>query len=159
MTAGGPDPRARGRVLCIDYGAKRHGIALSDALRMTARGLETMERPRTRAAEFAALAALVKEHEVGLLVMGLPFHMDGTPGTHHDEVLSYARALTEFLGLDIELVDERRTTMQADRHLRRTGGGGSRKRKERVDAVAAAIILQSWLDGAGRDPARLPPGE
>ena len=141
-----------GRVLCIDYGAKRHGIALSDALRMTARGIETLERPRSRAEEFAALAALVKKHEVDLVVMGLPLHMDGTPGTHHDEILRYAEALTAHLGIDVHLVDERRTTMQAEHHLSRMRAGGRQKRKARVDAVAAAIILQSWLDaghGAG----------
>jgi putative Holliday junction resolvase len=142
-----------GRVLCIDYGAKRHGIALSDGMRLSARGIETLERPRTRAEEFGRIADLCRRHEVDLVVMGLPFHMDGTPGTHHDEVISYAKALTEHLGLDIELVDERRTTMQAEHHLRRFGGGGREKRKARVDAVAAAIILQSWLDAPPEDRA------
>ncbi len=142
-----------GRVLCIDYGAKRHGIALSDAMRMTARGLETLERPRTRAEEFSRIAALARKHEVDLVVMGLPLHMDGTPGTHHDEVLRYAEALTAHLKIDVHLVDERRTTMQAEHHLRRVGAGGREKRKARVDAVAAAIILQSWLDsGSGAGP-------
>lgn len=135
-----------GRILCIDYGARRHGLALSDGLRMTARGIETLERPPSRAAEFGRIRELVREHEVDLVVMGLPLHMDGTPGTHHDEVLRYAKALTEFLGIDVHLVDERRSTLQAEHHLRRFGTGGFRKRKDRVDAVAAAIILQTYLD-------------
>ena len=135
-----------GRVLCIDYGAKRHGLALSDALRMTARGIETLERPRTRAEEFARIADLVKRHGVDLVVMGLPLQMDGQPGTHHDEVLKYAEALTEFLKVDVHLVDERRTTMRAEHHLQRVGSGGWAKRKKRVDQVAAAIILQAYLD-------------
>ena len=143
-----------GRVLCIDYGTKRHGIALSDALRMTARGLQTLERPRTREREFDRIAALVREHSVSLVVMGLPLNMDGTPGTHHDDVVSYAKALTEFLRLDVLLVDERRTTMQAEHHLKRVGAGGWKKRKERVDEVAAAIILQSWLDASTDEPPR-----
>jgi putative holliday junction resolvase len=138
-----------GRILCIDYGTKRHGLALSDGLRMTAHGIEVLERPRTRAEEFARIAALVKEHEVDLVVMGLPLNMDGTPGTHHPEVLKYAEALTEYLHLDIHLVDERQTTLQAKSHIARTGTGGWRKRKERLDAVAAAIILQTYLDGGG----------
>ena len=138
-----------GRILCIDYGARRHGLALSDGLRMTARGIETLERPRTRAEEFARIAALVKEHGVDLVVMGLPLHMDGTPGTHHAEVLRYAEALTDSLKIDVHLVDERRTTLQAEHHLRRVGTGGWKKRKSRVDAVAAAIILQSYLDAGG----------
>lgn len=138
-----------GRVLCIDYGAKRHGLALSDALRMTARGIETLERPRTRAEEFDRIAALVKRHEVDLVVMGLPLHMDGTPGTHHEEVIRYAEALTGFLKLDVHLVDERRSTMQAEHHLRAVGTGGWAKRKKRVDQVAAAVILQSYLDAGG----------
>src|SRR5690242_17723488 len=141
-----------GRILCIDYGTKRHGLALSDGLRMTARGIEVFERPRTRAEEFAHLAALVREHEVDLVVMGLPLNMDGTPGTHHPEVLKYAEALTAFLKIDIHLVDERQTTLQAKSHIARTGTGGWRKRKERLDAVAAAIILQTYLDGGPPAP-------
>jgi putative pre-16S rRNA nuclease len=139
-----------GRVLCIDYGTKRHGIALSDALRMTARGIETLERPRTREMEFDRIQGLVREHGVDLLVMGLPLNMDGTPGTHHAEVLSYAKALSDFLRLDVLLVDERRSTMQAEHHLKVLGTGGWKKRKGRVDEVAAAVILQSWLDGGAR---------
>ena len=135
-----------GRILCIDYGAKRHGLALSDGLRMTARGIETLERPPSRAAEFGRIRELGREHEVDRVVMGRPLHMDGTPGTHHDEVLRYAKALTEFLGIDVHLVDERRSTLQAEHHLRRFGTGGFRKRKDRVDAVAAAIILQTYID-------------
>ena len=138
-----------GRILCIDYGTKRHGLALSDGLRMTARGIEVLERPRTRAEEFARIAALVEEHGVDLVVMGLPLNMDGTPGTRHPEVMRYAEALTAFLGVDVHLVDERRTTLQAEAHIARTGSGGWRKRRKRVDAVAAAIILQSYLDGGG----------
>jgi putative Holliday junction resolvase len=136
-----------GRVLGIDWGERRHGIALTDGLRMTARGIEVLDRPRTRAEEFGRIAALVREHGVDLVVMGLPLHMDGTPGTHHADVLRYAEALSAFLGIDVHLVDERRTTLQAERHLKRVGSGGWRKRKERVDAVAAAILLQSWIDG------------
>jgi len=139
-----------GRVLCIDYGTKRHGIALSDALRMTARGIETLERPTTREREFAALNDLVREHAVDLVVMGLPLNMDGTPGTHHADVVSYAKALSDFLRLDVLLVDERRSTMQAEHHLKVLGTGGWRKRKARVDQVAAAVILQSWLDGGAK---------
>ena len=135
-----------GRVLCIDYGAKRHGLALSDGLRLTARGIETLERPRTRAEEFGRLESLVREHEVDLVVMGLPLNMDGTPGTHHADVLRYAEALSRRLGLDVMLVDERRSTLQAEHHIRRFGRGGRRKRKGRIDQVAAAIILQQWLD-------------
>ncbi len=135
-----------GRILCIDWGAKRHGLALSDGMRMTAHGIETLERPRTRAEEFGRIAALVKEHGVDLVVMGLPLQMDGTPGTHHADVMKYAGALTEFLKIDVHLVDERRTTMQAEHHLARVGTGGWKKRKQRVDQVAAAIILQSYLD-------------
>ena len=139
-----------GRVLCIDYGTKRHVIALSDALRMTARGIETLERPPTRAKEFEALTDLVREHAVDLLVMGLPLNMDGTPGTHHAEVVSYAKALSSHLRLDVLLVDERRSTMQAEHHLKVLGTGGWKKRKARVDEVAAAVILQSWLDGGAK---------
>jgi putative Holliday junction resolvase len=137
-----------GRVLGIDYGSKRHGVALSDGLRIAARGLLTLERPRTRAEEFDRLAALCAEHEVEQVVVGLPFHMDGTPGDRAEEIAKWAHALAGRLGLPLELVDERRTTLAAQDHLRSVGVKG-KDQKGRVDQVAAAVLLQSWLDGAG----------
>ncbi len=138
-----------GRILCIDYGTKRHGLALSDGLRLTARPAGVIERPTTRAEEFDRIAAVVKREGVDLVVMGYPLNMDGTPGTHAPEVRRYAEALTEFLGLDIHLVDERLTTVQAEAHLRSTGRGRE-KRKAMVDAVAAALTLQTYLERLAR---------
>jgi putative Holliday junction resolvase len=135
-----------GRVLGVDWGRKRHGIALSDGLRLAARGLMALERPRTRREEFDALRGLCGKHDVDQIVVGLPYNMDGTPGTHAEDVARWAHALASDLGLPVDLVDERRTTLQAEHHLRSTGAGGHRKRRQRVDQVAAAIILQSWLD-------------
>jgi putative Holliday junction resolvase len=136
-----------GRVLGIDWGTKRHGVALSDGMRIAARGLTTLERPRTRAAEFDALAALCAEHEVAQVVVGLPFHMDGRPGDHAEDIARWAHALAGRLGLPVELADERRTTLAAQDHLRSMGVKG-KAQKGRVDQVAAAVLLQSWLDGA-----------
>jgi len=134
-----------GRVLGIDWGTKRHGLALSDGLRIAARGIGTLERPRTRAEEFARLADVVRREEVDLVVLGLPRNMDGSPGTHAPDVRSFADALSGFLGLEVRLVDERRSTVEAERHLRSLGAGRKRTKK-RVDAVAAAVILQGFLD-------------
>jgi len=139
------------RVLGIDWGKKRHGIALSDGLRLAARGHSTLERPPSRREEFDLFRALCEEHEVDHIVAGLPLNMDGTPGTHTEEILKWAKALTDDLGIDIDLVDERRTTIQAENHLWKTSTGGHKKRKQRVDQVAAAIILQSWLDAPPSD--------
>jgi putative Holliday junction resolvase len=136
-----------GRVLCIDYGKRRHGLALSDGLRLTGRPYGSIERPPSRAEEFGRLRDIIEKEEVDLLVMGLPFNMDGTPGTHAPEVLSYAKALTKFMGLDVFLQDERLTTVEAERLLRETGRGPRRGRERGdVDAVAAAIILREFLE-------------
>ena len=141
------------RLMGLDLGEKTIGLALSDTLLTVATPFQTLKRGKFTA-DAAALGTLIAQHGVGGLVVGLPLNMDGTPGTHHDDVVSYAKALTEFLRLDVLLVDERRTTMQAEHHLKRVGAGGWKKRKERVDEVAAAIILQSWLDASTDEPPR-----
>ncbi len=149
-----------GRVLAIDYGTKRHGIALSDGLRLTARPLLTLERPATRAEEFRLIGDILRREEVDLLVVGLPFNMDGTPGTHAPEILRWAEALTEAVGLDVVLQDERLTTVQATHHLR-DAGRNRREIKARVDAVAAAVLLQDFLEAlaSGARTELLPPGD
>ncbi len=137
------------RILGIDFGVRRHGLAVSDPLGYTAQPAGTITRKGSDLG-LSEIEGVVREHGVTRIVVGLPFHMDGRPGDHHDEVLAFCRALEERLGLPVETVDERLTTVQAERSLRAAGLTRG-KRKRRVDQVAAQLILQAWLEGPGRE--------
>ena len=132
------------RVLGIDYGTKRHGLAVSDPLKIFSQPAGLVERQGSDLG-LAKIARVIEEKEVERIVVGLPFHMDGRPGDHHDEVLALVAALEERFGLPVETVDERLTTVQAERTLALTRMT-RKKRKERVDQMAAQLILQAWLD-------------
>jgi putative Holliday junction resolvase len=137
----------RGRVLGLDLGDARIGVAISDDDRRLAVPIGTV---RTGApADVKAVAALVREHDVTVVVVGLPLLLSGEAGerAHHAE--RFAEALRGFLGVPVELHDERLSTVEADRALREAGASG-RDRRRRVDRSAATVILQSWLDSAGR---------
>jgi putative Holliday junction resolvase len=129
-------------VLGIDYGTKRHGLAVSDPMGYTAQPGGLVHRQGTDGMD--EIAAVIEEKEVERIVLGLPFNMDGTPGDHHDEVLEFGSKLEERFGLPVETIDERLTTVQAERALE---GLSRKKRKARVDQMAAQLILQAWLDG------------
>ena len=135
------------RCLALDIGERRIGAAVGEYL---ARPLTTLTR-RSKSQDFQAIARLVCEHQAERLVVGLPLNMDGSTGFQAQRVARYAErlqcALTE-MELEVELVlwDERLTTDQADR-IMLASGRGQRDRRARVDAVAAAVILQSYLDG------------
>ena len=134
------------RCLALDVGEKRTGVAVGEIL---ARPLAILER-RSKAHDFAAIANLVREHQVDTVVVGLPVNMDGSTGFQAQRVTRYAERMKEALtamGLDIDLVlwDERLTTEQADETMSEIGHT-LRDRQRRIDAVAAAIILQSYLD-------------
>ena len=138
------------RILALDIGERRIGVAISDPSGTIARPLQTLVRG-SREEDFAALAALVAEHEVSLVVVGRPLSLDGTEGPQARRVTGYARALAAHLPVPLVLWDERYTTLTAEEILRQT-----RKKKRRrhakgeVDAVAAAVILQSYLDSRTR---------
>jgi len=137
----------RGRVLGLDLGDARIGVAISDDERRLAVPLGTI---RTGApADVKAIAALVGEHDVTLVVVGHPLLLSGEAGerAHHAE--RFAEALRGLLGVPVLLHDERLSTVEADRALRATGASG-RERRRSVDRSAATVILQSWLD-SGRD--------
>ena len=142
------------RCLALDVGDRRNGIAVGEVI---ARPLLTQKR-RSKAQDFAAIADLIRAHQVDTVVIGLPFNMDGSTGLQAKRVMRYGERLKEALeqmNLDIELVfwDERLTTEQAEQAMI-SSGRSLRDRQSRVDAVAAAMILQSYLDH-GRDmPAR-----
>jgi putative holliday junction resolvase len=132
-----------GAVLGLDLGQARIGVAISDPDGRIAVPLGTV---RTGApSDVKAVAALVRDHGVSMIVVGLPLDMSGTRGPAAEHAETFAGALRQFLGLPVELQDERLSTVEADRRLRATGMPGRRRRRA-VDMSAAAVILQSWLD-------------
>ena len=137
------------RTLGIDHGQVRVGLALSDPLGMIASPLKTVERRRKRKQDIADLAALVQELDVAEVVIGIPFEMTGAMGKKAKEVLQFAQALREVLDVPVIEWDERLTTVQAERSLTAMDVRGSR-RKQLVDQMAAAIILQGYLDSKPR---------
>lgn len=130
------------RTLALDLGDRRIGVALSDATGTLARPLEVFQR-RSRAADFAHVAALVQQHEVGAVVIGLPFNMNGTEGQRAAWTRDYGAALGQAVERPVTFWDERLTTVEAEELLQ---AQGRRSEKRSVDAIAAAIILQSYLD-------------
>lgn len=132
-----------GRVLCLDLGDARIGVAISDPDRRLAVPLGTV---RTGAPDdLKAIAKLVREHEVTLVVVGLPLTMAGEWGTRARHAEGFAGALRSFLGVPVVLHDERLSTVEAERALREAGASG-RQRRRVVDRSAATVILQSYLD-------------
>jgi putative holliday junction resolvase len=133
-----------GRALGIDYGAKRIGIAVSDALGIAATAVEVIEEANVDKA-VARIAAIAKDRGVRTLVVGIPVNMDGSTHASDGQVRAFAERCAKATGLPVEYVDERLTTRQAERHLW-NAGLAQKRRKARVDMVAASLLLQSWLD-------------
>jgi putative Holliday junction resolvase len=129
------------RYLGIDYGTKRIGIAISDGLGLTARPLDVVARRDLP--EF--LRQLVAEHTIDQVVVGLPTALGGHEGESASGARELAEEVREILGVPVEMIDERFTTRMAESALLE-GGMKRQKRKETVDKVAAAIILQTYLD-------------
>lgn len=138
-----------GRVVGLDLGAKRIGVAVCDAGRMVATPFETIKRIGDRPIEHGRLTEILDETEAVLLVVGLPLSLDGTVGQAAKTVLSEVRALKRTLSVPVETHDERLTTVTADDYLTEQGVRGN-KRRDVVDQVAAAVILQSWIDSLNR---------
>ena len=131
------------RVLAIDYGDARTGLAFSDLTRtMTGDAYTIPTQSMTKAA--MKIAELVKENGVDTLVLGYPLNMDGTEGPRAEKSRVMAEKLKEFTGLEVTLWDERWTTVSAHEILTQVGKHG-KKRKEKVDAVAASLILEGYL--------------
>jgi putative Holliday junction resolvase len=133
----------RGRVLGLDHGDARIGVAISDADRRLAVPLGTVRTGPPD--DLKAIAELVREHGVTLVVVGLPLTMAGDRGTRARHAEGFAEALRSFLGVPVVLHDERLTTVEAERALRAAGAPGRRRRRA-VDRSAATVILQSYLD-------------
>ena len=132
------------RIMALDVGTKRIGVALSDPLKITAQGLETFQRT-TLEKDIAGLWQLIDDQEVSQLVVGLPKNMNGSLGFKADEVQQFIADLTAERPIEVIWVDERLTTVSAERALLEADVSRA-KRKKVVDKMAAVIILQSYLD-------------
>jgi putative Holliday junction resolvase len=132
-----------GRILALDYGTKRIGVALSDELGWTAQPLETFER-RTLDRDIEHIASLVASHDVRQVVLGFPLQLDGREGPAVQAMRDFAGRLERGLPVPVVLWDERMTTKAAE-DLLIAADVSRKKRKGAVDRVAAAILLQSYL--------------
>ncbi len=135
---------APGRILGLDVGSKKIGVAISDGLGITAQGLETIRR-QNKGKDFEALGRLIARHRVAGIVVGYPLRMSGVAGTQAEKMARFAEELRQRFQLPVHLWDERLTSAQANRLLRETDMSIQR-RAEVVDRLAAVLILQSWLD-------------
>lgn len=132
------------RILGLDCGSRRIGVAVSDELGMTAQGITTLVR-KNREADLAAIAELVKRCRIERIVVGYPLRLDGSEGIQCEKVNRFIRRLEARLSLPVERWDETLSTKEADRLLRERGIR-PQKRKHFVDRVAASLILQGYLD-------------
>ncbi|HZK14526.1 MAG TPA: Holliday junction resolvase RuvX [Desulfobaccales bacterium] len=132
------------RILGLDMGAKRIGLAVSDPLGITAQGLEVWVR-RDRQADLDHLLKVGQDYAVHQIVVGLPRHMDGRLGEAAPEIMDFAGALGDALGAEVIFWDERLTTAAAERVLIQADVS-RRRRRQVVDQLAAVLILQSFLD-------------
>ncbi len=135
-------------MIALDLGDRRIGVAICDDGRTVATPYETIGRVGDRPAEHRRIADMVAETEAGLVVVGLPLSLDGGVGPAARAVLSEVRALGRALPVPVETHDERLTTVTAEDYLAERGIRGA-ERRQIIDRVAAAVILQSWID-AGR---------
>ena len=131
------------RIMGIDYGDARTGIAFSDLL-CSIVGSTTVIHSRKPEKTLQEIVKLCKEHEAGEIVMGLPKNMDGSEGPRAELCREFARQVEEATGLTVTLWDERRTTVEAHNILSDCNYHG-KKRKNTVDAVAASLILEGYL--------------
>lgn len=143
--SGATDPGARpGRVLGIDLGSVRVGVAVSDSDRSVASPIEVVVRSGDVARDRRALAAIAEEWEVTLVVVGVPLSLSGQVGPAAQAALDEVEALRATFSVPVETYDERLTTVTAERSLQNLR---TPKRRQIVDKVAAAVLLQAWLDG------------
>lgn len=136
--------KGKGRLLGLDFGEKFIGVAISDALGITAQGLGRIARSNPQA-DLDKIRELIKEHRVEKLIVGLPRRMDGTVGAQAEVVMSFIEELRGALVIEVVPWDERLTTVEAERAMIR-GDLSRKKRKRIIDKLSAVLILQSYLD-------------
>ena len=132
------------RILGIDFGTKRMGIAMSDELFLTAQGGDTIQR-KDLAQDLKAISDIISNNNIIEIVVGLPISMDGTHSQKTKEVLEFVEVLKKAVSIPVKVWDERLTTVQADRAMGEAGMN-SFKRRRLADKVAASLILQGYLD-------------
>lgn len=139
------------RCIGVDLGAKRIGIAVGDRSGTIASPLTVLQRSGRRADDHRRIAALVAEEEAEVVVVGLPLNMDGSVGPAARAAQEEAAELASVVGVPVETFDERLTTVSADRAMLAAGLNAPRRRKV-VDKIAAAVMLQGWLDQRRASP-------
>jgi putative holliday junction resolvase len=141
------------RVLAVDYGVRRVGIALSDPTATIAQPLTVLIRRAGKRAPVQAVADLIRQHGAEHVVVGLPLTLAGDDSDWTREVRAFGEALAERAGVGVTFADERLTSVAAERAVRSLGLKRSqREQKERIDAAAAVLILQAHLDQMKRNP-------
>ncbi|MEP6716980.1 MAG: Holliday junction resolvase RuvX [Terriglobia bacterium] len=143
---------AAGRVLALDLGRKRIGLAISDELGFTAQGLDTMER-RGRREDIESLRRLAAARGVTQFLMGNPLHMSGDESRQGDYTREFALELERKTGLPVDFRDERWTSREAERTIRGAGVAND-ARKQTIDKLSAVILLQSYLDSLSLERSR-----
>jgi putative Holliday junction resolvase len=140
----------KGRVLGVDWGSKRIGLALSDPTRTLASPLGVVRRRAGKRLPFRRIEEIVVAEGVNGLVIGLPLELDGSESPWTAEVRSVGRVLSDRLGIPVEFRDERFSSVDAEARVRSIGlPKARREQKDRIDRAAAALILQGWLDERG----------
>lgn len=135
------------RAMGVDYGEVRIGLALSDETGTLASPLATLRRRRGKRPPLTEIEGTARSHDVQALVVGLPLELSGEESEWTREVRDFAQKLGDRLGVPVHLVDERMTSVRAERAIRSIGLPlRKREDKTRLDSAAAAIILQGWLD-------------
>jgi putative holliday junction resolvase len=132
------------RILAVDYGRKRIGLALSDALGLTAQPLTTLTRVN-RQTDLRRLREACRTHGVTHIIVGHPLHMTGEAGEMANEAARFAARIEKEIGIGVELVDERLTSWEAEQTITETNSSARRRRKP-LDDVAAAILLRDYLE-------------
>lgn len=136
-----------GRVVGLDLGSRRIGVAVSDSAQAVATGVRAVPRGPDRSSDHASIRAILDDYEAVGLVVGLPLSLSGDAGPAARQVLDEVEQMRQSLAVEIDTVDERLTTIAASGALR-AAGRPSRRQKSVVDQTAAAILLQTWIDRA-----------
>tara|TARA_B100000073_G_scaffold58289_2_gene43304 strand:- start:10183 stop:10638 length:456 start_codon:yes stop_codon:yes gene_type:complete len=138
-------PNKKVRALGLDLGTKRIGVAVSDSEGLLATPIEVIFRQKDARQDYLAVVELVKEWEVNIVVVGMPYSLDGQEGPMAQKTLEEVKSLSDILPVPVVTYDERLTTVTAERSLREQGVSSKEGRKV-IDQLAAAVLLQAWLD-------------
>jgi len=148
MVSSHPSPHSSAiksvRILAIDYGRRRIGLAISDELGITAVPIATLER-KNRQEDIRRLREITRKYQITLIIVGSPLHLAGHAGEMAKEASRFASRITKELGLPVEMRDERLTSWEAEQTLKENSG--RKPGKTHLDSVAAAILLRDFLDG------------